>query len=571
MRKRWIIHPLSDKRHSLAQALNVSEVTAQLLINRHILEEHEAKAHLEPALKHLHSPSLLPDIDKAVARMQRAIRSREHILLCGDYDVDGITSLTMMRSYFKDRPVRLSTYIPHRIKEGYGFKDAAVNEAIRKKASLIICVDCGTNAHAQAEKARAHNIDVIAIDHHEVTATHTHALLVNPKRKDSIYPFKELCSAALTLKVIQALSGDDAFRFLDLAVLATVADVAPLVNENRVIVKEGLSFLKETKNRGILELMDKAGLKKDKLSTFHIGFLLGPRINAAGRIGNAYDSLELLLEEDPANAKTIAGQLHSLNEARRKMCDEACKEALSMVEQTTDFSREYVLVAEGAWHPGIIGIVASRVSEQYHRPAFVISFSDGMKIGRGSGRSIDHFHLTDALRKCASLLVNFGGHEKAAGLEIVRDKIPALKAALNRIAEETIPKESLIPSLLVDYQLSFTEINKELVEEVERLKPFGEGNPAPLFMTRTVTCKTMPRNIYKDKYALYLTDGDKVFEALVSGSSGLSALLQAEGTFDIVYSLRQNTFNGHEQITLNIVDLKTNATASTYAVEERKA
>lgn len=557
MRKRWTLSPLSDKRLELARALDISPITAQLLINRNIRDAHEAKLHLEPSLKKLHSPRLLPDIEKAVARIHAAVKRHEQILLCGDYDVDGITSLGMMASYFKGTPVRLSIYIPHRIKEGYGFKDAAVNEAVRKKASLIICVDCGTNAHAQAEKARSHGIDVVVIDHHEVTSAHTHALLINPKRKDSVYPFKELCSAALTFKVIQALSGNDAYHLLDLAVLATIADVAPLVNENRIIVKEGMPYLKQTKNQGILELMDKTRLNKDKLSTFHIGFLLGPRINAAGRIGNAYDSLNLLIEENPETVKNIAAQLHALNEERQKMCSNAFKEAAALVEQTTDFSKDSVIVVEGDWHPGIIGIVASRISELYYRPAFIISFPEGAAVGKGSARSIENFHVTEALQECASLLVNFGGHGKAAGIEVKRDNLGALKIALNKIAAEKLPGEQLIPSLAIDYELPFTEITKALIEEIELLKPFGEGNPAPLFMTNGVNCKTVPRAIGKGRYSFYVTDGNKVFEALISESSGLSTLLQTDTDFDIVYYLSQKTFNGHEQITLNIVDLKT--------------
>lgn len=556
MRKRWYTHPLSDDHHDLAKTLNISDVAAQLLINRNVTDEASARMMLSPSLSALYSPLLLPDIHAAMERIHRAEKNHEHIMLCGDYDVDGITSLTMLISYLKSKPVTIKTYIPHRIKEGYGLKDAAIQEAIHNKVTLIICVDCGTNSFDQIDKALKHHIDVIIIDHHKVTSPHPKAILINPKRKDSTYPFHELCSGALAFKVVQALSDSDAHHLLDLAVLATIADVAPLIGENRIIVKEGLTHLKNTKNRGLIELMKKAKVKAENVSTFHIGFLLGPRLNASGRISTAYESLQLLLEEDEKTANGLADALHKLNAERQKIGNDAYKQAVAKVEQTTDFSKDSVIVAHGNWHPGIIGIVASRISDLYNRPTFIISFLDGSKTGKGSGRSIEHFNMTEALEQCSSLLINFGGHEQAAGIEIAYEQIPAFKEALNALAKESLSGEKMIPQLSIDYELSFGSISRDLIKEIDAFRPFGEGNPAPLFLTKKMTCRTAPRRIENERYSLYVTDGKSVYEALISESSGLMTILAEHKIFDCVYYLTQRMYDGHEQITLQIVDAR---------------
>jgi len=558
MRKHWVIKELSDRRFELAVALSVTPITAQLLLNRNINDRAGAQMMFAPSLRQLHSPLLLPDIDAVCARIRKAIAKHERIMICGDYDVDGITSVAMMVSYFKKQDTTVQAYIPHRLKEGYGLKDTAITEALRQNTHLIICVDCGTNSYEQIDRALKHGIDVIIIDHHKVTSPHPLSLLVNPKRSDSTYPFKDLCSAALTFKVIQALSGDNAYDLLDLAVLATIADVAPLVGENRIIAREGIAYLKDTKNIGLIELMKKARVRPESISTFHIGFLLGPRLNAAGRISTAYDSLNLLLEENQQKAEDWADKLQTMNSERQKIGNAAYKQALARVEQTTDFSKEQVIIVDDQWHPGIIGIVASRITDLFHRPTFIISWQQNDPVGKGSGRSIDSFHITDALEQCSSLLINYGGHEQAAGIEIERANIKPFKNKINQIAQQMLTKEHLVPAIVIDFVMSLEDITKTLIKELDVFRPFGEGNPPPLFMTRKVWAKTNPRSIENNKFALYVTDGKLVYEAVVN--QALEAILAADRAkvFDLAYYPTLSCFDGHEQIVLNAVDIRHN-------------
>lgn len=552
MRKRWVIKDLSDKRFDLAHILSVLPITAQLLLNRGIHDRAGADMMFAPSLQQLHHPSLLPDIHAVCSRVGKAISRHERIMICGDYDVDGITSVAMMISYFKGSNAVVHTYIPHRLKEGYGLKDTAITEAIQQKINVIICVDCGTNSYTQIDRALKHGIDVIVIDHHKVTSPHPSALLVNPKRSDSPYPFKDLCSAALVFKVIQALTDSPAYHLLDLAVLATIADVAPLIGENRIIAREGIAYLKKTKNIGLIELMKKARIRPESISTFHIGFLLGPRLNAAGRISTAYDSLSLILEENQQKAEDLADKLHTMNSERQKIGNAAYKEALAKIEQTTDFAKEQIIIVDDQWHPGIIGIVASRIAELYHRPTFVISWQGNGRVGKGSARSIDSFHITDALEQCASLLINYGGHEQAAGIEIERSQIKSFKAKINQIAAEMLERERLVPTLDIDYVLTLEELSPVLIKELESFRPFGEGNPPPLFVTRKVWGKTTPRAIDYNKYAMYITDGNRVYEAIFNQAPDIGP----QKIFDIVYFPTLTYFDGHEQVVLNVVELR---------------
>ena len=550
MRKKWNIRKLSVRAKQLGDKYNLDPVAVQLLINREI-DESEFLPFLNGTGYSAHSPDTLPDIGKASKRIAAAIKKKEKIILFGDYDVDGLTSLAVFYDYIKDTAADFSFYVPHRIKEGFGLNRDALKKAKEAGASLIISFDCGTNSYEEIEHASSLGIDTIVVDHHQPKTGRTPSYaFINPKRKDSKYPFEYLSSAGVTFKLVQALKGGDCSHLLDLVALSIVCDVVPLRGENRYLLKEGIKLLRTTQRPSISALCGIAGLKQDNIDVFHIGYILGPRINASGRVNTAYDALNMFLSEDNSSALKYAKMLDGHNRLRRSIESSVLKEAQDYVSADIEDNPVLVVYNEG-WHYGILGIVASRLVDKYYRPAFVIGFNNG--IGKGSARSIEGFNLMNALGHCEDYLSSYGGHKKAAGIEILYKDVEDFRKIINEVARNTLKPTDLLPSIDIDLEIMFSQINGNLVSNIYSLKPFGEGNPQPLFITRNVSIKQPPKKVTNGMHSVWIENSGLTYEGVFFSRNDFSDIFNNGKSFDIVYSLEKNTY--HNSIRLNIKDV----------------
>lgn len=543
--KLWRVKEASPFAQAFADRCKITSALAQVLINRNIAET-DVPSFLEPTIETLHSSLLLPDIEKAVHRIKTAVSRREKILIAGDYDVDGITSAACFYEFIKDYQGLFSFYIPHRVKEGYGLKKEAVEKAKRQASALIVCFDCGTNSLEEIELAAKYGIDVIVVDHHHPKDNLNRPYaFVNPKRSDSLYPFKDLSAGAVSFKLLQALTGRPCRQALDLVALSLVCDVVPLVGENRALLREGLNYIRQSPRLAIKALCRASSLKQESISAFHLGFILGPRINAAGRVAHAMDSLELFLTEDQQKADKIASQLGEFNRLRKNIEAEIQKQAQQEIDK--DICGRHAIVVSGEnWHPGVLGIVASRLMDKYWRPAFVISFEDN--VGRGSARSIPGIHLMQALDECRGHLHIYGGHSKAAGLHLFKEQLDDFKNKINSFVKDNITEESLLRVIELDLALTFKDISMPLVEELLKLEPFGEANPKPLFVSYGVGKKSAARKIPLG-FSLWLSNQGMVFEGVVYNRD-LMTILDYGDNFDIVYSLEKNTYHNTPRLTI---------------------
>src|SRR3989338_2206791 len=500
MQKRWLIKDQNPALQVLlSNALNIHPTVAQLLINRNVTTVRDAKSFLFADLDGLHDPFLLKDMDRAVRRIKQAREHKEPVLIFGDYDVDGVTSSVILRRALEKIGIKVINYIPHRLQEGYGLNHNILDLAKEKKVKLLIAVDCGITAFGPVEALNRIGIDVIILDHHEPPDTKLPEAyaIVNPKRKDCLYPFDGLVSAGLAFKLSHAVLGKVFPEDLDLVAIGTIADVAELNGENRIFAKEGLKRIATTKNLGLLALMDVARIKGKKLKPSSVGFILGPRLNAAGRLDSADASLQLLLCEDTHEAYKIARTLEEHNQNRQKTQKGIVEEALSIVEREVNFKDQRIIVlSKEGWHRGVVGIVASRITEMYYRPTIVISLEEDT--GVGSARSIDGFHIFEALTNSSRFLENFGGHKHAAGLTIKRENIEAFRESINEFARTALSADDLIPVLEIDCEVPLSHLSNNLIKLIELLEPYGEGNPVPLFCTRRLKVKTPPVILGKD-------------------------------------------------------------------------
>ena len=436
--------------------------------------------------------------------------------------------------------------------------EAAIHQAREQGVGLIVTVDCGITAKHEIEIARSHGMDVIVIDHHRLPSDglpDTH-LILNPLQEDCPYPFKELSAAGLAFKLSQTLISDAAFDFLDLVALSTISDIAPLVGENRILVKKGLALLSERKNPGIRALSAVAKMKASKVDVGHVGFILGPRLNAAGRMSSADTALQLLMTQNPREAESLAKILDEENKARQKMERETTQEAMRKVERTVNFNRERVIVVDGqGWHRGVIGIVASRLVEKYERPAVVISVEEG--VGRGSGRSIKSFHLFNALSACGSVLEEFGAHAQAAGITVTEKNIPLLREKINAFAMEHLSAGELKRHVTVDMELKLHELTGCFIEELELLEPHGMGNPRPVFQSNGLRLTSKPKRLYGETYEVVLTEGPLSFQAHLNEKQMLlCATSGAEACFEAAYSIKTKLWNGMKTLVLSVKEFR---------------
>ncbi len=567
MQKRWNIKtPHPRLQVALSNALNIHPLVAQLLINRGIETSQQAEDFLTCSLKRLHDPFLLRDMDRAVVRIQQAKDKNELVLIFGDYDVDGVTSSVVLKNILKKLGIQAIHYIPHRINEGYGLNPSIVEHVQRHGVRLLITVDCGIGAFREVEALNQAGVDVIIFDHHEPSGTpdpaRTDGLLpravaiVDPKRRDCSYPFKGLASVGLMAKLHQALTGDIGEDCWDLVAIGTIADVAELTGENRIFVKNGLPKIHQTQNHGLKALLEMARIKgKKKILPSYVGFILGPRINATGRMGSALDSLELLLSEDPERALSLAKSLEEYNTSRQKIQNDIIEEAVSLVEREVNFNDHKVIVLnKEGWHKGVLGIVAARIMEKYNRPSIVISTELG--IGMGSARSIDGFHIFEALRHCAYHLENFGGHRRAAGLTLKEGNIESFRQSINAFARQQMRPEDLIPSLELDAEIPLSMVDLNLAKAIESLEPYGEGNRPPLFCSRRLVVKTPAQILGRDTLKFWVTDGEKILAAIGFGMGDFRDLVKPGGKVDLAYQIFIDDWEKEPTVSLKLKDLK---------------
>jgi single-stranded-DNA-specific exonuclease len=557
MQKKWVVkEPDTEIVETISKSLDIGKIISQVLVNRGIASEKQAKMFLRSGLEDLRSPFDMKDMDKTVSRIKKAISRHEKIMIFSDYDVDGITSCAILEDVLKGCGADVSHYIPHRIKEGYGLSLNAVSIARKQNAGLFIALDCGIKSLKEVEALNKHDIDVIIVDHHqpENDVLPKAYAIVNPKQSECSYGFKGLAAVGLVYKLICALDERNKNKYLDLVCLGTIADVMPLVDENRVIVKMGLDSINKTSNLGIRALIEASGLKDKEINPGSVSFILAPRINASGRVDTAETSLSLLLSNNLDEAKELAGHLNTHNRLRQKIEEGVLKDALSLAEKIHFKDSHVIVLFKEDWHVGVLGIVASKIAEKFFRPTIIISFKDGM--GKGSGRSIPGFHLFEALISCSKHLKDFGGHSHAVGLSIDRNRIDAFIDDLNNIAKERIAIDSLRPVLEIDAQLPLELLTHDLVEQIQGLSPFGLGNPKPVFCSHNLTVKSNAVILARDTIKFWVTDGERTYEAIGSGLRDYAPYIAPSKKIDLAYNLTLDNWQDMNSILLEIKDLK---------------
>jgi single-stranded-DNA-specific exonuclease len=550
----------------LAAALDVSPVVARLLCQRGLGDPALAARFLNPSLDHLHDPMLLTDMPIAIERILGAVARKERIAIHGDYDVDGVTSTVILRRALELLGADVVHFIPERLKDGYGLQPASIERLHADGVALIVSVDCGIRGADAARRARELGVDLIITDHHEPDAELPPALaVINPKRHDCTYPDKHLAGVGVALKVVHALcrqAGRENWLpgFIKVAAIGTLADVVPLVGENRVIAKLGLDLLTRGPHKvGLRALLDIAGLAGKTIDSYHISFLVAPRVNAAGRMSTPDIATRLLLANDEAmgeEARALAQQLDGENVRRQEEEAEIVAAARRIVQTDPDIGARTVLVVAGdGWHRGVIGIVASKLVDAFHRPAIVLSVEDG--VAHGSCRSVPHFDMLSALERCAPLFVRFGGHKQAAGLTMDASRIKELRGAINDVADETLGPNELMPRLRIDGDLAFRGITGGVAAGVAALAPFGAGNPRPVFSARGVEIVDGPRKLKERHLKMALRQDGRIFRAIAwRAAERHDYLTEHKGALDVAFSLEQNQYNGETYVELTLADLR---------------
>jgi single-stranded-DNA-specific exonuclease len=561
-RARWLTPTPADAGAvaALAAELSLPTVVCELLWRRGLTAGGEAKRFLRPRLEQLHEPHGMLDLDRAVERLARAVRDGELVMVHGDYDVDGICSTTLMTRTLRALGGRVLPFIPRRVEDGYDLGAAGVRAAREAGAQVVVTCDCGTSARGPVAELVAAGIDVIISDHHLPGGPLPECVAVlNPRRLGCDYPDKDLAAVGVAFKLALALTrhlgGNEnaVLRLLDLVALATIADIAPLRGENRVMVRYGLKLLNETQNVGLRALVRAAALDGKPLTAGRVGFMLAPRLNAVGRLGHALRGVELLLSEDEHEANAIARELEEVNRRRQELDRATLAEAREMVARL-DLDGTYgIVLASERWHPGVIGIVASRIVEETGRPTLLIALQDGE--GKGSGRSISAFHLHEALGACRDLLVRFGGHRAAAGVTIAADQVPAFAARFNEVARERLTADDLVREVRVDLELPVDEAGEELELLLRHFEPFGVGNAAPLLVSRGVPLAGAPRVVGQDALKLRLRCGAGELEAIGWGLGRLAGELDASLPVDVAYRLERDEYRGASRLVAKLVDV----------------
>jgi single-stranded-DNA-specific exonuclease len=572
--RRWVMHtPDPSHVHALRFAANppLSPLLAQLLTNRGIDTPEKVSPFLSPSLRQgLRSPLLFPDMAKATERILRARARGERVCVYGDYDVDGITGSAQLLLFLRELGMNPDLYIPHRLHEGYGLNAQAIQILARRQTKVMVTADCGATGHKEIALAQSLEIDVIVCDHHHVPEERPPAYAVlNPMEKACPFSFSGLSGAGVVFYLLMgvrmrlreqgSLPIPNLQRYLDLTTLGTVADLVPLVEENRVLVTQGLKEIARSERPGIRALKEVSG--DGEISASYIGFRLGPRLNAGGRLAEAQKAVELLTTTDIERARLLAVDLDQENRARQRIEEQILHQAVAMVEAGSDLTRRRsIVLASAEWHPGVIGIVASRLVERFHRPTILIALNG--TTGKGSGRSPKLFHLYEGLKPCADLLDGYGGHRQAAGLSIQAHQVEAFIDRFEEVAQARLHPEDLIPTIDVDAEVDLALLDAQTIAEVRQLEPYGQGNPEPVFLARNVVVRSV-RTVGKNavpgktghlKLVLCSSRGGRPFDAI---GFGMASFPVSQGTrLDILYTPATNVWNGQESVQLRLRDLK---------------
>jgi single-stranded-DNA-specific exonuclease len=564
LRRKWKLPDAEavEKAAHLAAALKVPAAFAATLVSHGIETVEEAAGFLAPDRSKLHDPTLLPDMDEALSRLRSAVGRRERVFVCGDYDVDGITSIVLVKRCLEAGGLEVGFYVPNRLVEGYGLSETGVRAAKECGAGLIVTVDSGITGHAEIALARELGVDVIVTDHHEPQDTLPDALaVVDPKRRDSEYPFKHLAGVGVAYKMMEGLARyhrDVAHAVeenLDLVAVGTVADIVPLTGENRILTTLGLDKLRVTTNPGLRALMEVAGVESVEARAPHIGFALGPRLNAAGRLGDASIGVDLLTTDDFDNASAIARKLDTENKKRRELEKHVFDDATRMIDETVELAeRRSIVLWSSGWHPGVVGIVASRIAKRYNRPTILLSVADGWC--KGSGRSIPGFDLHAAIAECRDCVESFGGHRHAAGVSLSEDRLERFGECVERAVASVLRPSDLVPVMEIDALVSLSECDFELVHMTKKLRPFGAGNPEPIFGTRNlklISAKAVGNGHLK----MTVAEGDRSMDAIGFGmGDALGELRGGGGVVALAYVLEENTWRGVTNLQLRLKDVQ---------------
>ena len=565
---RWILKPKPspEKVKHLVNELKVDELIATLLVQRGIETFDQARQFFRPSLADLHDPYLMKDMDKAVSRIEKAIADGENILVFGDYDVDGTTAVSLVSSYLKSFYPNVATYIPDRYDEGYGISYKGIDFAEDNEFTLIIALDCGVKSVDHVAYANERNIDFIICDHHRPGDMLPKAIAVlDPKRGDCSYPYDELCGCGVGFKLIQALAQnrnqtiDDLLIYLDLVATAIAADIVPITGENRVLAKFGLEVINTNPRPGIKALIQ--NLKKKVLTITDVVFIIAPRINAAGRIKHGNEAVALLTEYDLDQAEIFASEIEQHNSDRKDLDKQITVEALSQIEENNETNRFTTVVYQENWHKGVIGIVASRLTETYYRPTIVFTKS-GDKLA-ASARSVKDFDVYNALEACAEHLEQFGGHMYAAGMTLKEENYTAFKEAFERVVEQTIHPDLLIPEISADVEMELSDINEKLIRLLNQFEPFGPQNMTPVFLTKGVKDTGYAKGIGQNEEHLKLFvkqsrsfGSSEGFGAIGFGLGNKLELTKNQNPFDMAFCIDENEFNGNVTVQLRLKDLR---------------
>ena len=555
----WVLHPGSQPQRALllARELGAPPAFGHTLVNRGLLDAAAALGFLSPSLDELHDPFRLLGMEAAVERIRRALEARESILVQGDYDADGITSTYLLVTVLSELGAAVRWRIPHRTRDGYGLSVAAVEEAHGQGCTLIVTVDCGITASEPVARARSLGIDTVITDHHEPAAKLPDAYaIVNPLRPGCPYPFKSLAGVGVTYKLVEALlrglgRSPRALEFLDIVALGTIADVVPLVGENRILAFHGLERLNRTVRLGLRALIERSGLAGRRVTSGQVAYVLAPRINAAGRMGHAEQALRLLLARDQGEARACADSLEDDNDRRREFDDRASSDVAARVEPELGWPEcASILLWSDEWHPGVLGIVASRMVERFQRPTLLVAL-EGER-GRGSGRSLSGLDLTRVLDGCGDLLEAYGGHALAAGVTVARARLPELRERFERLVRERVRPEDLVRRLEIDADITLAECDAGLVEWVERLSPHGLGNPEPVFRVARAEVASVSVVGGGKHLRLSVRDRTGAAEAIGFGLGDQADGVRRAGACALAFVPTRNEWNGVSRVQLKL-------------------
>lgn len=558
MNKKWECYNLdNEKVEELVKKRHITNLLASILVNRGIIDGEKINVFLNPTRKDFYNPFLMPDMEIAVKRIVKAIENKEKIMIYGDYDADGITSITVLKKYLNEIGLKTGEYIPNRLNEGYGLNKDAISKIYNDGYRLMITVDCGISGLEEVEYANSLGMEIIITDHHEPAEKLPEAIaVIDAKRKDNKYPFNQLAGVGVVFKLIQAISTElkleekEYLKYLDLVCIGTISDIVPLVDENRVIAKLGLKLIEKTKNIGLKTLLNIADLKK--IDSNAISFGVAPRINACGRMGFQEEALQLFLTEDSGEATKIAKRLVQFNQERQAKEKQIFEEVIEKIEKDNK-DKKCIVLAEENWHHGIIGIVASKITEIYYKPSILICL-EGDK-GKGSGRSIPGFDLYTALTKCSDYIEKFGGHSMAIGITIKKENFEKLKEAIEKYAQESNISD-IMPIINIDKEINLKNINIEEVKSLELLEPFGEANKMPLFLLRNLKIDSIRALSGGKHLKLTLKQDNNIVDGIGFNMGDLSKEYLLGDKVDVVGTIEINSFGNKENIQINLKDIR---------------